>query len=85
MKCNTFYTESIANQKNLIYVGFKLRALIVSETQIFGTRSGNVGAATKLTFFRASVESILLYGAETWIVKSDLQERLHGTYTLAFL
>ena len=39
-----------------------------------------ISNSTKLAFFRASVESILLVGAETWTMKSDLQERLDGTY-----
>ena len=32
-------------------------------------------------FFRESVESILLYGSETWTMKKILQNRLDGTYT----
>ena len=39
----------------------------------------NISRKTKLDFFRACVESILLYGSETWTVKKDLQDRLDGT------
>ena len=36
---------------------------------------------TKVSFFRACVESILLYGSETWTMKKELLDRLDGTYT----
>jgi hypothetical protein len=41
----------------------------------------NISRKTKLAFFRACIESILLYGSETWTMKKDLQGRLDGTYT----
>ena len=41
----------------------------------------SISKETKLAFFRACVESILLYGSETWTMKKDLQDRLDGTYT----
>ena len=41
----------------------------------------NISTATKLAFFRACVESVLLYGSETWTMKKELQDRLDGTYT----
>jgi hypothetical protein len=41
----------------------------------------NISRKTKLAFFRACIESILLYGSETWTMKKDLQTRLDGTYT----
>ena len=41
----------------------------------------NISRKTKLDFFRACVERILLYGSETWTVKKDLQDRLHGAYS----
>ena len=41
----------------------------------------SISDETKLAFFRACVESILLYGSETWTMKKDLQDRLDGTYT----
>ena len=41
----------------------------------------NISRKTKLAFFRACIESILLYGSETWTMKKDLQDRLDGTYT----
>ena len=37
--------------------------------------------STKIKFFRACVESILLYGAETWTISKDLEKRLNGTFT----
>ncbi len=36
---------------------------------------------TKIHFFRAAVESILMYGAESWTVTSALEKRLNGSYT----
>lgn len=41
----------------------------------------NISKSTKLTFFKACVESILLYRSETWTMKKDLQACLDGTYT----
>lgn len=38
-----------------------------------------ISTSTKVSFFRAFVESILLYGAETWTMKKELQDRLDGT------
>ena len=36
----------------------------------------NISKDTKLAFFQALVESILIYGAETWTMKKDLEKRL---------
>ena len=36
---------------------------------------------TKISCFKACVESILLYGSETWTMKKELQDRLDGCYT----
>ena len=41
----------------------------------------NISKDTKLVFFRASVEGILLYVAETRTKKKDLEKRLDGVYT----
>jgi hypothetical protein len=35
----------------------------------------------KVCIFRATVESILLYGSETWTMSAKLTKRLDGTYT----
>ena len=35
----------------------------------------------KINFFRATVEPILLYGAETWTMNSKMHKRLDGCYT----
>ena len=35
----------------------------------------------KLRFFIATIESILLYGCETWTLNETLEKRLNGTYT----
>ncbi len=37
--------------------------------------------ATKIKFFRACVESILLYGAETWTTTQKINDRINGCYT----
>ena len=36
---------------------------------------------TKIQFFRACVESILLYGAETWTITRKFEDRINGCYT----
>ena len=41
----------------------------------------NISKDTKPAFFRALVESILLYGAETWIMEKDLEKLSYGVYT----
>ena len=41
----------------------------------------NISLSIKLSLFRACVESILLYGSETWTMKKSLKDRLDGTYT----
>ena len=37
--------------------------------------------ATKVRLFRATVESVLLYGSETWTVTKKLEESVNGCYT----
>ena len=41
----------------------------------------NLDNNLKVRLFRAAVESILLYGAETWTLTLKQQQRLDGTYT----
>ncbi len=41
----------------------------------------NIPRKLKINFFQASVESILLYGSETWTVTARLKERIDGCYT----
>eukprot|EP00794_Sanderia_malayensis_P000848 gene848-143_t len=38
----------------------------------------------KINFFRATVESILLYGVESWTLTKALENRLNGTYNPNF-
>jgi hypothetical protein len=35
----------------------------------------------KVGFFRATVESVMLYGAESWTMTSTMRDRLDGSYT----
>ena len=35
----------------------------------------------EIGFFRATVESVLLYGAESWTLTGKMSDRLDGTYT----
>ena len=35
----------------------------------------------KIDIFRATVESVLLYGCETWTLTKDLERKLNGCYT----
>ena len=41
----------------------------------------NLYKTLKISFFRAAVESILLYGAEGWTLTNKLESRLDGCYT----
>ena len=41
----------------------------------------NLSRFLKIQFFRATVESVLLYGAETWTLTKKMINRLDGTYT----
>ena len=41
----------------------------------------NLPRKLKINFFRATVENILLYGAETWTITKILNNELDGTYT----
>ena len=41
----------------------------------------NLKRELKIQFFRATVESVLLYGAESWTLTSSMSKRLDGTYT----
>ena len=38
-------------------------------------------ACNKINLFKTCVESILLYGSETWTMSKQLEKRLYGTYT----
>lgn len=35
----------------------------------------------KFRLFRSCVESVLLYGSETWTVSKNMEQRINGTYT----
>ena len=41
----------------------------------------NLPRETKLHFFEATVESVLLYGCESWTLKAAVQKSLDGCYT----
>ena len=41
----------------------------------------NLTATLKRNFFRAVVESVLLYGSEAWTLTKKLERKLDGTYT----
>ena len=41
----------------------------------------DISISTKIDLFKACVESILLYGSETWSMTKKLQDSLDGTYT----
>ena len=41
----------------------------------------NLSKFLKVQFFRATVESVLLYGAECWTLTKKMTNRLDGTYT----
>ena len=43
--------------------------------------SSQLSRETKLSFFFATVESVLLYGSECWTLTSQLQRSLDGCYT----
>ena len=41
----------------------------------------NMSRSLKIEFFRATVEKVLLYGAEAWTLTETLEKRLDGCYT----
>ena len=41
----------------------------------------NLQKRLKIQFFRATVESVLLYGAESWTLTKKMRDRLDGNYT----
>ena len=41
----------------------------------------NLTETLKRNFFRAVVESVLLYGSEAWTLTKKLERKLDGTYT----
>ena len=41
----------------------------------------NLSHNLKIQFFKATVESILLYGSGTWTLTKSLETRLNGNYT----
>ena len=43
--------------------------------------NSNLPRQIKLSFFYATVESVLLYGSECWTLKPTLQKSLDGCYT----
>ena len=43
--------------------------------------SPNIGKSPRLSFFRATVESVLLCGADTWPLIKQLETKLDGNYT----
>ena len=43
--------------------------------------TSNLPRQIKLSFFYATVESVLLYGSECWTLKTDLEKSLDGCYT----
>ena len=41
----------------------------------------NFSRETKIRLFRATIESVLLYGCETWTLKKTLEKAIDGCYT----
>ena len=47
--------------------------------------TSGISTKTKINLFKTCVESILLYGSETWTMSKQLEKRLDGTYTRLFM
>ena len=43
--------------------------------------NSNLSRDIKVSFFQATVESVLLYGCESWTLKKTLRKSLDGCYT----
>ena len=43
--------------------------------------NSNLQNHLKISFFQATVESVILYGAESWTLTGKMSDRLDGTYT----
>jgi len=41
----------------------------------------NLNIKLKIRFFRSTVESVLVYGAECWTLTKEMERRIDGTYT----
>eukprot|EP00795_Rhopilema_esculentum_P002384 gene2384-18027_t len=41
----------------------------------------NLNDDLKIKFFQSTVESVLLYGTETWMMNKKMRDRLDGTFT----
>jgi len=88
----TINGKSVKSVNNFTYLGSSLPN---SETA-FKERKGQAWAAMnklnkiwksaisrniKVRFFQACIESILLYGSETWTITARLKDRINGCYT----
>ena len=43
--------------------------------------SSTLSRKTKVRLFKATVESVLLYGSETWTIPKAMEKRIDGCYT----
>lgn len=88
----TITGEPIENKQDFKYLG----AWISSTSKEFNVRKGCAWSALnkldklwksslprhlKIEFFKATVESVLLYGAESWTLTKTLEKSLNGCYT----
>ena len=45
-------------------------------------RKSTMNKERKIRFFRSTVESVLLYGSQSWILTKTMEKRLYGNYRL---
>ena len=84
--------KSIENVDDFVYLGSRMKS---SEKDFKVSKAKALGAChqmklvwksymrreLKVRLFLATVESILLYGSETWTVSQTLAKRIDGCYT----
>ena len=84
--------NSIKSVESFIYLGseinstekdFKIRIAKAwaALNKMNTVQKSNLSDKLKRAFFRATVESVLLYGATTWTLTKYLESKLDGTYT----
>ena len=89
---NSLNGEVISHEKDFKYLGANIpnciydfnarKALAWSTTNKLGQIwKSSIKRDLKIIFFRACVEGILLYNAETWTVTKNMEKKIDGLYT----
>ena len=69
----------ISNSKK--YMGVRIAKAWSVSNKMDNIWKSNLSREIKVTFYRATIESVLMYGSETWTLKKTLENRINGAYT----